>query len=127
MPEFRNVPDMPPPGFPGSHMVIDAPYIHVSGLVATDVEPGFAGHGDIRAETEKVLSALDHMLASAGSGLAHVVRVDVHLADLADIDALDAIYAGFFTEGRYPARTCTESPHICGGCRVEITVMARLP
>lgn len=52
MPEFRNVPDMRPPDFPGSHMVIDAPYVFVSGLVAADVEPGFRGLGDVRAASQ---------------------------------------------------------------------------
>jgi len=125
MPDFRNLADLPAPVFPGSHLVIDEPYVYISGLVAIDIDPDFHRHGNVTAETEIVLRGLDHILASAGSDLAHVLRVDVHLADLNEIEALDAVYATFFDRGRYPARTCTKSPHLCGDCRIEITVIAR--
>lgn len=125
MPEYRNMPDLPPPSFPGSHLVIDDRYVFVSGLVAADLAEGRECAGDIRAETAAVMRGLEHMLASVGSGLADIVRVDVHLADLGEIEALDAVYAGFFADRRYPARTCTESARLCGGTRVEITAVAR--
>lgn len=123
--EYRNDPDFPAPDFPGSHMVLDDTYLFVSGLVAADLDNQAVKSGDVAAETEQVLLALQCMLESVGSGLDRIVRVDVHLADLSDIRQMDDVYQGFFKAGRYPTRTCTESPHICGGCRVEITVMAR--
>lgn len=122
---FLNDPALPEPDFPGSHMVLDDRYVFLSGLVAADIDGGDACVGDIRAETELVLRSLERMLGTVDCRLEHAVRVDVHLADLSEIDAMDAVYRGFFAAGRYPARTCTESPHLCGGCRVEITVMAR--
>lgn len=68
---------------------------------------------------------LERMLNQEEGSLADVVRVDIHLADLKDISAMDAIYSEFFGPGCYPARTCTESPSICGGSRLEITLMAK--
>jgi 2-iminobutanoate/2-iminopropanoate deaminase len=55
-----------------------------------------------------------------------IVRVDVHLADLAEIGAMNEVYRRYFEAGKYPARTCAGSAKIVGGCRVEITCMARL-
>ena len=123
--EFKNDPNLPIPDFPGSHMVLDDRYVFVSGLVAADLGADAPELGDTATETDAVMRALESMLDSVGSGLESVVRVDVHLADLNDIDAMNKVYGNFFQPARYPARTCTESPHVCGGCRVEITVMAR--
>lgn len=124
--EFRNDPDLPAPPFPGSHMVLDDDYVFVSGLVAADVIGSDDGIiGDVAAETKLVLGTLRRMLQGVDCGMDRVVRVDVHLADLRDIGAMDQVYRQFFEQGRYPARTCTESPRLCGNCRVEITLLAR--
>lgn len=124
MPQFNNDPTLPKPGFPGSHMVIDDHYVFISGLTVADISNGQAARGNVKEETQLVMHELDRMLQQEGGSLADVVRVDIHLADLKQINALDSIYAEFFEPGRYPARTCTESAHLCGGSSVEITLMA---
>jgi len=127
-PEHRDDASLPPPPFPGSHMVLDDCYVFLSGLVAADiVDRGDPAMGDAAAETRLVLTELRRMLASTGCGMERVVRADVHLADLRDIGAINAVYREFFEAGRYPARTCTESPRLFGGSRVEITLLARRP
>lgn len=124
--EYRNAPGLPAPPFPGSHMVRDGSYVFVSGLVAADIVDGSdPAIGDVAAETRLVLNTLRRMLESAGYAMERIVRADVHLADLEDIDTMNDVYRDFFRDGCYPARTCTESPRLFGGCRVEITVLAR--
>ncbi|PJX14318.1 RidA family protein [Halomonas sp. 141] len=125
MTQFINDPTLPKPDFPGSHMVIDDHYAFISGLTVADLSNGDVARGDVKEETRLVMRELERMLVQEGGSLADVVRVDVHLADLKQISALDSVYADFFEPGRYPARTCTESPHICGGSQVEITLMAK--
>lgn len=127
MPDYHNDPTLPAPTFPGSHLVLDDDYVFVSGLTAADIQGGEAVRGDVTEETRWVMRQLERMLTSIGCRLDDVVRVDVHLADLDDIEAMNAAYADFFAADRYPARTCTESPRLCGGSRVEITLMARRP
>lgn len=127
MPDYRNDPTLPVPTFPGSHMVLDDAYVFVSGLTAADIQGGDTVLGDIAEETRWVMRRLGHMLASVDCGFGDVVRADVHLADLEEIEDMDAAYAEFFTADRYPARTCTESPRLHGGSRVEITLLARRP
>lgn len=116
---------LPPLGFPGTQMVLDDHYAHLSGIIATDLPGAYGALGDVRAETRLVIEAVRTLLHEVGLTLADAVRVDVHLADIGDVDAMDEVYGPFFDAGRYPARTCTESPRLCGGARVEITVMAR--
>ena len=108
-------------------MVVDDHYMFISGLTVADLSNGEAARGNIKEEARLVLRELARMLEQEGGSLADVVRADVHLADLKQISAFDSIYADFFEPGRYPARTCTESPHICGGSLVEITLMAKRP
>jgi 2-iminobutanoate/2-iminopropanoate deaminase len=108
-------------------MVIDDHYVFISGLTVTDLSNGKATRGDVKEETRLVMRELERMLKQEGGSLADIVRVDIHLADIKQINALDSSYAEFFEPGRYPARTCTESPNICGGSTVEITLMAKRP
>jgi len=54
-----------------------------------------------------------------------MVKVEVHLADLDDFDAMDAAYREFFADGAYPVRTTTESKRLFGDSKVEITCQVR--
>jgi 2-iminobutanoate/2-iminopropanoate deaminase len=110
---------------PFSHVVFDGTYAFVSGVVASDVPGGAAAHGDIRRETEIVMTAIRDGLAQAGLAMDQIVRVDVHMRDIGRMAELDTVYARFFPEGALPARTCTQSGGLAGGSSVEITVMAR--
>mgnify|MGYP003667720369 CR=1 FL=1 len=127
MPTFMNDPTMPTPSFPGSHMVVDDHYVFISGLTVDDLSNGHAVRGDVKEETRLVMRVLARMLEMEGGSLADIVRVDIHLTDLHTLQDMDSVYAEYFEPGCYPARTCTESPHICGDSSIEITVMAKRP
>ena len=127
MPTFMNDPTMPTPSFPGSHMVVDDHYIFISGLTVDDLSNGHAARSDVKEETRLVMRALSRMLEMEGGSLADILRVDIHLTDLHAIQDMDTVYAEYFEPGRYPARTCTESPNLYGGSSIEITVMAKRP
>ena len=125
MPTFYNDESLSSPVFPGSHVVSDDHYIFVSGLTVVDIPAGAKSLGDVAAETRCVLEHLQRILSNVGSGLDAVVRVDVHLTDIEQIEVMDSVYAEFFDGQRYPARTCTESSRLYGNAQVEITVMAQ--
>jgi 2-iminobutanoate/2-iminopropanoate deaminase len=72
------------------------------------------------------VTAIKRLLASVGLETADVVRVEVHLVDLDDMDEMNAVYGGFFVDGQAPARTTTQSTKLAGGAGVEITCMARV-
>jgi len=111
---------------PFSQVVMDDHYAFLSGLVAADFPEGLAVLGDVGAETRAVLSAIRDILAEIELGMGRIVRVEVHLTDLDDFDAMDTAYRKFFETGSYPARTTTESRKLFGDSRVEITCQARL-
>jgi 2-iminobutanoate/2-iminopropanoate deaminase len=105
---------------------MDDHYAFLSGLVAADFPEGLAVLGDVGAETRAVLSAIRDTLDEIGLAMDRIVRVEVHLADLDEFDAMDTVYREFFQAGNYPARTTTESKRLFGDSRVEITCQARL-
>lgn len=111
---------------PLSHAVLDDRYAHLSGIVATDVPGGAETLGDFRGETRVVLKAIKVLLGELGLGLEDLVRVQVLLTDMERFDEMNQVYADFFEEGRYPARTCMEIWKLAGGSNVEITCTARL-
>jgi 2-iminobutanoate/2-iminopropanoate deaminase len=125
MPEHRNFPEDIKIGAPFSNIVLDDDYAFLSGLVAADVEEGLAVLGDIRAETGVVMRTIEFLLGEAGLEMSDIVRCEVHLTDLSEMDAMNEVYGSFFEAGHYPARTTTQSGALFGGCRVEVTCMAR--
>ena len=117
---------VPESSAPFSQVVMDDTYAHFAGLVAADFPEGQAVLGDVAAETRAVMTAIRSMLQEIGLEMDRIVRADVHLVTLDDFDIMDAAYREFFEIGHYPARTTTESAHLFGGSRVEITCLARL-
>jgi 2-iminobutanoate/2-iminopropanoate deaminase len=111
---------------PFSHVVIDGTYAFLSGIVASDVPGGGAAHGEIAREAEIVMAAIRELLAEFGLGMERIVRVEVHLTDIARMPEFDSVYRRFFPNGALPARTCTQAGGLAGGSNLEVTVMARL-
>jgi 2-iminobutanoate/2-iminopropanoate deaminase len=121
-----SAPGLPPPTSPYSQVVLDGAHAFLAGVVAADAPDGAAAIGDVRAETEAVLRAIQNVLARLGLGLDRVVRVDVHVTDLDEIGAMDEVYRRFFPAASLPARTCVEVRKLVAGCRVEMTCVAKL-
>lgn len=112
---------MPSSQAPFSQVLLDDRYAFLAGLVAADFPEGMKVLGEVGAETRAVLATIGDILDELKLNRANMVKVEVHLADLNDFDAMDAVYREFFADGEYPARTTTESPHLFGGSKVEIT------
>ena len=104
---------------------MDDQYAFLAGLVAADFPAGIEVLGDVAEETRAVLATIGKILEELKLHRENMVRVEVHLADLDDFDAMDAAYREFFTGDALPARTTTESKHLFGNSKVEITCQVR--
>ena len=104
---------------------MDDRYAFFSGLVAADFPAGIEVLGDIAAETRAVLKTIGDILEELNLSKNRIVKVEVHLADLDDFDAMDAAYREFFHGRDLPARTTVESRRLFGGSKVEITCQVR--
>ena len=63
------------------------------------------------------------ILAQAGLTMDNVVKTTVFLQHMSDFAAMNAVYAEFFTEGAYPARSAVEVAALPKGGLVEIEVI----
>jgi len=60
------------------------------------------------------------ILEAAGLTMDNVVKTTVFLQNMSDFAAMNAVYAEFFTEGQYPARSAVEVGALPRGALVEI-------
>ncbi len=115
----------PKPIGPYSQAVTIDGWTFVSGQIPIDAASGRLETGPIAAQTERVLKNVAAILEAAGSGLDRVVRATVYLRDLGDFDAMNAVYARFFSASPPPARSTVEVARLPKDVAVEIDVIAR--
>jgi 2-iminobutanoate/2-iminopropanoate deaminase len=112
-------------GAPYSQAIVTDGLVFVSGQLA--LEPG--GHemvaDTIGEQTEQVMTNLAAILEEAGSGLDRLVKTTVFLANLADFQGMNEVYARHVGE-RPPARSTIEVAALPSGALVEIDAIAAL-
>ena len=119
--------DAPAPVGPYNQAVQAGGWLYCSGQIPLDPATGeMVGGGDVEAETRQVLRNLKAVLNAAGTEAAKVVRTTVYLVDLADFQAVNAIYAEMFGSGVSPARACVQVAALPKGSKVEIDCIAWL-
>ena len=112
-----------PPVGPFSQAVSTGDLIYLSGQVGLDAD-GKLVAGGIEAQARQIFVNLASVLDAAGKGFGDVIRVGVFLTDMADFAALNAVYAGHFTEP-YPARTTVAVAALPLGAAVEIDLVVK--
>ncbi|NNF76528.1 MAG: RidA family protein [Rhizobiales bacterium] len=121
-----NFPDIIDSDAPFTSVVVDDRYVFMAGVVAADTAVGQALLGDIAAETREVMETIGKLLGKIDLSMSDIVRVDVHLTDIKQMDAMNRVYGTFFEADAYPARTCVQSEGLYGGSLIEVTCVARL-
>jgi 2-iminobutanoate/2-iminopropanoate deaminase len=116
--------EIAPPVGPFSPAVECEGSLYLSGQVAQDPVSGRLIDGDVAEQTEQVLRNAAAVLRAGGRSLSEVVRVGVFLTDMADFQAMNAVYARHF-EAPYPARTTVAVSALPLGARVEMDFLAR--
>ena len=123
MKEAVSSPDLPNPIGPYSPAVRSGSLLFLSGQVPVEPVTGRLVSGDIAAETRQVLDNVGALLRAGGLDFAAVVRTTVFLADMDDFAAMNAVYAGYFTEP-FPARATVQVARLPRDARIEIDVIA---
>lgn len=117
--------DIPTPVGPYSPGLTVGEWIFLSGQGGFEPETGKLISDDIEEQTEQVFRNIEALLEGAGASLDDAVSCLVHLADLSQFAAFNAIYEKKFA-GTKPVRT-TVRADLVAGMLVEITVVARAP
>jgi 2-iminobutanoate/2-iminopropanoate deaminase len=128
-PMFHFVANAPKPVGPYSHAVEAGGWLFVTGQIATDPDDDDRPLPEgIEAQTLKVLSNIERVLAGMDASLEHVVCVRIFLTEFErDYATLNRIYRGYFADGRLPARTTVGVTHLARGAIVEIDMIAYRP
>ena len=83
--------------------------------------------GDISAQTRQVLNNLQAILQASGASLATIVKTTVFLTNMADFEAMNAVYAEFFPPDQQPpARSTVQVAALPRHVLVEIEAIATL-
>ena len=105
---------------PYSQAIDCGSFIVTSGQIPIDPAPGNLVEGGITAQTRQSLINVKAVVEAAGLTMDHVAKTTVFLQNMADFAAMNAVYAEFFTEGNYPARSAVEVGALPKGALVEI-------
>jgi 2-iminobutanoate/2-iminopropanoate deaminase len=112
-----------PGPYPFSQVVEANGFVFLAGQIGD--APGSHGRvpGGIEAETRAMLENVGRLLRAAGLDYRDVVKATVYLTDIADFDAMNAIYREYFPM-EPPTRATVAVAGLAVGARIEIEVMA---
>lgn len=105
---------------PYSQAIDCGTFLITSGQVPFDPATGVIVEGGIEEQTRQSLNNVKAILEAAGLTMDNVVKTTVFLQNMGDFAAMNAVYAEFFTEGQYPARSAVEVAALPKGALVEI-------
>lgn len=108
---------------PYSQAVQVGDFLFASGQIPIDPETGEMPT-DIASQAEQSCRNVQAILEASGASLADVVKTTCFLADIADFNAFNEVYAQYFTEK--PARSCVAVRDIPKGALCEIEVIAKI-
>lgn len=98
--------------------------LFLSGQLPICPEKGDIVATDIEGQTRQSLENVKAILESAGCTMDDVVKTTVYLNDIADFAKMNGVYAEFFNEGNYPARSAFQVAALPKAALVEIEVVA---
>lgn len=96
----------------------------LSGQLGLDPSTGELADGVV-AQAKQALKNIEALLTAAGATFGNVVKTTVFLANIADFDAVNEVYAARFTEP-YPARSAVQVAALPKGALVEIECIVAL-
>ncbi len=108
---------------PYSQAIRSGQFVYTSGQIALDPNSGELVGTDVQTQTHRVMQNLQAVLSSAGSSLAQVVKTTVFLAHMSDFQAMNAVYASYFS-GVAPARSTVAVAELPRKALVEIECVA---
>ena len=111
-------------GLPFSESVRLGDILYLSGQLGNVPGQKVLTAGGIAAEAHQTMRNIAHILGKHGLGFDHVFRVQVMLADMAEWEAFNQAYVGYFKPERLPARSAWGCNGLALGARCEVEAWA---
>ena len=92
--------------------------IYLAGMVPE------GGATDIRGQTQDVLSQIDTHLAALGSDKSRLLRVEIYLAHIADIGAMNEVWDAWVAPGHAPPRATVQAALADPLWKIEVVATA---
>ena len=92
--------------------------VYLAGQIAEDTDQ------DIVGQMREVLGHIDRLLAEANSDKAHLLSVQIYIADLAHFQGMNDVWDAWVAEGNTPPRATVEAKLANPACLVEVVVVA---
>lgn len=108
---------------PYSQAVKMGDFLFCSGQISIDPQTQEVFTGDIKIQTEMVLSNIEAVLKQANMNFSNVVKTTIFLTSMNDFATVNEIYARKFTQNP-PARSTIAVAALPKGVNVEIEVLA---
>ena len=96
--------------------------LYLSGQIAINPEAGKIVADDIEGQAEQCCRNVEAVLEAAGLDMSAVVKTTCFLADIADCQKFNAVYAKHFISK--PARSCVAAKALPAGALCEIEALA---
>ena len=82
--------------------------------------------GGITAETRQAMENIKGVLVKYNSSLNQIAKCTIMLADMQDWPMMNEVYASYFSNDQYPARSSFGTTGLAFGARVEIECIATI-
>ena len=110
---------------PYSQGVVSGNLLFTSGQLPIDPATGKIPEGSIEDKAHLVFKNLEAIAKEAGTTLDNAVKTTVYLADIANFQAVNSVYAQYFKEP-YPARSAFQVAALPLGADVEVEAIFQL-
>ena len=113
------------PTAPGllSQAVVNNGLIYVAGQIHSNSD-GKLIEGTIEEKVHQVMKNLDAILKAADSDFSHVVKVNVYVTDISELNKLNEVYKTYFTSEPLPAREAVCVKALPLGASIEMSLIA---
>jgi enamine deaminase RidA (YjgF/YER057c/UK114 family) len=92
--------------------------VYLAGQIAEDADQ------DITGQTREVLGHIDRLLAEVNSDKAHLLSVQIYIADMVHFAGMNAVWDEWVEPGATPPRATVEAKLANPKCLVEVVVVA---
>ena len=110
---------------PYSQAIATDSLLFTSGTLPIDPQTGKIPEGSIEEHAHLVFRNLTALAEAGGTCLAHAVKVTVFLADIANFQRVNAVYAQYFSEP-FPARSAVQVAALPLGAAIEVEAVIAL-
>ncbi len=117
-----------PPGYTHVVEITHGRTIYISGQVALDQSGKIVGPHDFRAQTQQVFENLKIALAAVGTDFAHVIKLNIYVVDVSQLQVLRDVREHYVNTINPPASTLVEVRRLANEeFLIEIEAVAHIP